>query len=56
MEMIQAVRDSFAGDYAAARRLFVDAARARGGRIRAYPNPERGPEGEALGADAGCRA
>ncbi len=52
MEMIQAVRDSFAGDYAAARRLFVDAARARGGRIRAYPNPERGPESEALAADA----
>ncbi|MEO5336853.1 MAG: M14 family metallopeptidase [Magnetospirillum sp. WYHS-4] len=43
---------AFSADYAQARAKFLDAAKAAGARLREYPNPERGPDGEVLAADA----
>lgn len=38
----------FAPDYATARRRFLAASTAAGGRLKAYANPLRGPEGNRL--------
>ena len=41
----------FSADYAAARRLFIDRARAAGAELRRYDHPLKGPTGEALATD-----
>ena len=41
----------FSADYAEARTRFLAAARAAGASLRAYPNPNPGPRGEALACD-----
>lgn len=41
----------FSKSYAEARQKFLDAAKAAGGQLAAYQNPERGPAGEALFTD-----
>lgn len=42
----------FSADYRAAREKFLAAAALAGGALRAYVNPQKGPDGETLAADA----
>src|SRR5436305_1395624 len=48
---LMSVAASFAKDYAEARARFRDAATRAGGAFASYPNPGRGPDGEALATD-----
>lgn len=50
-DLLRSVSASFSRDYAEARRKFLKAARAAGGKLRSYDNTLTGPEGEALAAD-----
>lgn len=51
MDIETAARRCFARDYADARAKFQDAATRAGAGLKAYPNPHRGPRGEALATD-----
>lgn len=51
MDLLAAARSSFARDYAAARRMFLEAVAAADLTSRAIVNPHRGPNGEELAAD-----
>ena len=51
MEPLKAARSCFAKDFADSRKRFLAAAKALKAAIKSYPNPNKGPRGEALATD-----
>lgn len=51
MELLKAARACFPQDYADSRKRFLAAAKALRAGIASYPNPNKGPKGEALATD-----
>ncbi len=51
MDALEAARKCFPKDYSDSRRRFLAAAKALGASIKSYPNPNKGPNGEALATD-----
>jgi len=51
MDELTAAKTCFGKDYAAARKLFLRAAKAAGATVKSYPNPLRGPNREQLATD-----
>jgi hypothetical protein len=51
MDPLKAARTCFARDYADSRKRFLATAKALKASIKTYPNPNKGPNGEALAAD-----
>jgi hypothetical protein len=51
MDPLNAARTCFPKDFADSRKRFLAAAKALKAAIRTYPNPNKGPNGEALATD-----
>jgi hypothetical protein len=51
MDPLKAARTCFAKDYADSRKRFVSAAKSLKATLKSYPNPNKGPNGEALATD-----
>ena len=51
MDLLKAARAAFPKDYADSRKRFLAAAKAARAAVASYPNPNKGPEGEALATD-----
>jgi len=52
MDLLKAARACFPKDYADSRKRFLAAAKAAKAALKVYPNPNKGPRGEALATDA----
>ncbi len=51
MDLLKAARTCFPKDYADSRKRFLAAAKAQKATLKTYPNPNKGPSGEALATD-----